>query len=52
MSRVSELAKGKLEQITLETVFQALKDGDKLAIEVVQKAGERLGIRIAFLINC
>ncbi len=50
-SRISELVKGELDQITLETVIQALKDGDKLAIEIVQKAGERLGIRIAFLIN-
>ncbi len=51
VSRISDLVSGKPERITLETVFEAVKDGDKLAAEVVQKAGERLGIRIAFLIN-
>lgn len=51
VSRISDLVKGKLDEIKLETVFQALKDGDKLASEVVQKAGERLGVRVAFLVN-
>jgi len=51
VSKISDLCKGKTDQITLEMVFEAVKAGDKLAIEVVQKAGERLGIRIAFLIN-
>jgi len=51
MSKISELVHGKLEQISLETVFEAIKEGDKLAAEIVQKAGERLGVRIAFLIN-
>ncbi len=51
VSKISELCKGKMEQITMEMVFEAVKAGDKLASEVVQKAGERLGIRIAFLIN-
>ena len=51
VSKISELCKGKMEQITMEMVFEAVKAGDKLAMEVVQKAGERLGIRIAFLIN-
>ena len=51
VSKISELVKGKLEQITLETVIEAVKEGDKLATETVQKAGERLGVRIAFLIN-
>ncbi|MBI3318325.1 MAG: ROK family transcriptional regulator [Candidatus Omnitrophica bacterium] len=43
--------KDQLDQITLETVFEAVKEGDKLATEAVQKAGERLGVRVAFLIN-
>ena len=50
-SRILELAGGKMEAITMQTVFEALRSGDKLATEVVQKAGERLGVRIAFLIN-
>ena len=51
VSRISDSVSGDLQRITLETVFEAVKEGDKLAIETVQKAGERLGIRIAFLIN-
>ena len=51
ISKLSELVQGKLDKITLDTVFQAVHAGDKLAVEVVQKAGERLGVRVAFLIN-
>ena len=51
VSKLSDVAKGNPEAITLETVIQAAKDGDKLALDVIQKAGERLGVRIAFLIN-
>ena len=51
ISKISELVQGKLEKITLETVFEAVKAGDKVALEIVQKAGERLGVRVAFLIN-
>ena len=51
VSKISELVKGKLDQINLETVIEAVREGDKLATEVVQKAGERLGVRIAFLVN-
>ena len=51
VSRISDLAQGDLSRITLETIFEAVKAGDRLAMETVQKAGERLGVRIAFLIN-
>ena len=51
MSKISELVQGNLEKIGLETVFEAVKTGDKVALEIVQKAGERLGVRVAFLIN-
>ena len=51
VSRVSEAAQGNLDKITLEMVFDAVKAGDKLAIDIVQRAGERLGVRIAFLVN-
>ena len=50
-SKISELVQGNLEKITMETVFEAVKTGDKVAVEVVQKAGERLGVRVAFLVN-
>lgn len=51
VSKISELVNGKLEEVTLSTVFDAVKTGDKVANEVVRKAGERLGVRIAFLVN-
>src|SRR3989338_6616543 len=51
ISRMPDLAGGDPAKITMGTVFEAAKDGDKLAMEIVQKAGERLGIRIAFLVN-
>ena len=51
VSKISELVQGKLEKVTMETVFEAVKAGDKVAVEIVQKAGERLGVRVAFLIN-
>lgn len=51
ISRLPDLVGGDLAKITMTTVFEAAKDGDKLAMEIVQKAGERLGIRIAFLVN-
>ena len=51
ISRMSEMAGGDPSTITMATVFEAAKDGDKLAMEIVQKSGERLGIRIAFLVN-
>jgi len=51
MSKVSDLVHGKLDKITLDVIFEAVKLGDKLAIETVQRAGERLGVRVAFLIN-
>src|SRR3989338_8995750 len=44
ISRMSEMAGGDPSTITMATVFEAAKDGDKLAMEIVQKSGERLGI--------
>ena len=51
VSKISELVQGKLEKIGLETVFEAVRSGDKVALDIVQRAGERLGVRVAFLIN-
>lgn len=51
ISKVSDLVEGNLDKISLETIFEATKEGDKLAIEVVQRAAERLGVRVAFLVN-
>lgn len=51
VSKISELVQGNLEKVSMETVFEAVKAGDKVAVEIVQKAGERLGVRVSFLIN-
>lgn len=51
VSRLSETAGGDLSKIDLKAVFEAVKAGDRLATEVVQRAGEKLGIRVAFLVN-
>jgi N-acetylglucosamine repressor len=51
VSKISDLVQGSLDKVHLGTVFEALRLGDKLAIETVQRAGERLGVRISFLIN-
>jgi predicted NBD/HSP70 family sugar kinase len=50
-SKISDLVKGDLDKISFDTVVEALRAGDKLATEVAQKAGERLGVRISFLVN-
>ncbi|MCM8781775.1 MAG: ROK family transcriptional regulator [Candidatus Omnitrophica bacterium] len=49
-SKISKMA-GKADDITLDTVFEAAKEGDKLALNAIEKAGTTLGIRIAFLVN-
>lgn len=49
-SKVSKMV-SNLDEITLGTVFKAAKENDKLAIEVIETAGDSLGVRIAFLVN-
>ncbi len=39
------------DNLDLRKVFEAAQEGDSLISEVLQKAGERLGIKIAFLVN-
>ncbi|MBI4336001.1 MAG: ROK family transcriptional regulator [Candidatus Omnitrophica bacterium] len=49
-SKVSKLQKD-LDNLTLETVFKAAKENDKVSIEAIEMAGNTLGVRIAFLVN-
>jgi len=49
-SKVSKMVKSP-DDITLETVFKAAKENDKVSIEAIEMAGNTLGIRIAFLVN-
>ncbi|MFH1655692.1 MAG: ROK family protein [Candidatus Omnitrophota bacterium] len=50
-SRILDLAEGKPENIKLRHIFQASKEGDGLATDLVKSAAKRLGIKIAFLVN-
>ena len=45
------LVKNKAEAITKEIVLDAAKKGDKLALELLEKAGKDLGVRIAYMID-
>jgi predicted NBD/HSP70 family sugar kinase len=50
-NRILELAGDDINKINLRHVFQAVKENNSLAIEVVKQAGKRLGVKIAFLVN-
>lgn len=50
-SKILELAGGKVDSISLQTVAEAGKAGDKVAIEILTRAGDYLGAKIAFLID-
>ena len=50
-SSIAQLAEGRLESITAETVALAARQGDHLACTVVANAGNYLGIGLANLVN-
>jgi glucokinase len=50
-SSISELVNGRLEDITAETVAMAARRGDRLAVDIVAKAANYLGIGLANLVN-
>ena len=49
----SEIIKyaGSVDKVDLAAVFKAAKFGDRLAVELVEHAGVRLGVKAAWLIN-
>jgi len=49
----SEIVKyaGSIDKVDLQSVFKAAKFGDRLAVELVEHAGVRLGVKAAWLIN-
>ena len=51
VSSITELVKGKLEDVTAKTVAIAAKQGDPLACDVVAQAANYLGIGLANLVN-
>jgi glucokinase len=51
VSRLPSLVGGDLRKITAQTVYQAAKDGDHLALEVVNDTAKFLGVGIGNLLN-
>ena len=50
-SKIKEISNGDPELVTAETIIDAARQNDKIAIEILEKAGLNLGVRIAYLIN-
>lgn len=50
-SKIYKEINSDLTKITTDVIFKAAKENDRLAVELLEKAGERLGVRIAFLVN-
>ena len=48
---IVEIAKGKMENITTETIAEAATDNDEVAISIMRSVGMSLGLRIAYLVN-
>jgi glucokinase len=51
ISSILDLAGGKMEMITAETVGSAASAGDKLAMELIEKTGYYIGVGLANLVN-
>ncbi|MDD5747231.1 MAG: ROK family protein [Candidatus Omnitrophica bacterium] len=50
-TKVRELAEGKVENVTADLIIEAARQNDPFAIELLEKAGLNLGVRLAYLIN-
>jgi len=50
-SRIFKEVNSDLTKITTDVIFKSAKENDRLAIELLEKAGECLGVRISFLVN-
>jgi len=50
-TRMIELAGGRIEDITMVTVSEAAKKGDKLAVETIKNQGRLIGIWLGTVIN-
>ena len=50
-SLMTEMVKGDVSQITAQTVFDASKRGDRVALEIVRETAHFLGVGISNLIN-
>lgn len=50
-SKIFREVSNDVSKVTTDVIFKAAKENDKLAIELLERAGERLGVRISFLVN-
>jgi len=50
-SKILDLVKGNADKITLGTVIEASKAGDRIALALLEEAGDYLGTKVAYLIN-
>lgn len=50
-TKILEYAHGKMDNIALEDIINAGRDGDKVATDLIETAGIGLGTRVAYLIN-
>ncbi len=50
-SKILELAGADSSKIDFKSIIDAVRAGDKLAIELVREAGEELGVKIAYLVQ-
>ncbi|UCH12133.1 MAG: ROK family protein [Candidatus Omnitrophota bacterium] len=50
-SKIIDLAGGNIDDINIDMVIEAAKAEDKIALELLENAGQHLGMRIAYLIN-
>ncbi len=51
-SRIRELVEGDLHQVTAKVVGQAAREGDALAVELIERAGYFVGLGIVTLMHC
>lgn len=50
-TKIKELADGRAENVSADIIIEAARQNDATAIEILEKAGLNLGVRIAYLIN-
>ncbi|MBN1405073.1 MAG: ROK family protein [Candidatus Omnitrophica bacterium] len=50
-SKILDLAGGNIEDINIDMIIEAAKADDKIAIDLLENAGQHLGIRVAYLVN-
>ncbi|HOX55014.1 MAG: ROK family protein [Candidatus Omnitrophica bacterium] len=50
-SKILELSDNDVKNIKLANIFQAARENDAMAVDLIRQAAKRLGIKIAYLVN-